>query len=152
MVGGDSFSRGFAVRPREGKQADLHETIKSIKNRFMDHNKGGQNLGCQDENSSEAILQLDTSKIPSEPEWSIISSDAACNSYRSCLARIVDHSNKPPALSWFQISHEDTPLQVEAKAALLALNIVAERGLKKIWLRCDALLLVEAILNSSSSM
>ncbi|PKI32894.1 hypothetical protein CRG98_046715 [Punica granatum] len=94
-----------------GKQADLHETIKSIKDHFAEHSKGGRDLGCQEEISLEAALQLDSSKTPSGPDWSIISSDAAWNSYRSCLADILHQPNKPPELSWFQISHEDTPLQ-----------------------------------------
>ncbi|PKI49597.1 hypothetical protein CRG98_029987 [Punica granatum] len=48
-------------------------------------------------------------------------------------------------------SNEGKPLQAEAQAALLDLSIAAERGLSKIWLQCDALMLVEAILHPHNS-
>ncbi|PKI65221.1 hypothetical protein CRG98_014370 [Punica granatum] len=132
-----------------GTQADLHDTIKSIKNRFMEHNRGNQN--AVHDNIPNQILQLEPSRIPTGPGWSILSTDAAWSRNRSCLSGVLHHPNNPPSLSWFKISCENTPIQSEARAALLALNMAFDRGSTKIWLRCDALLLVEAILHPHSS-
>ncbi|PKI61659.1 hypothetical protein CRG98_017883 [Punica granatum] len=44
-----------------------------------------------------------------------------------------------------KISNDDKPLQAEARVALLALSIAVERGMLKIWLLSDALILIDAI-------
>ncbi|PKI61321.1 hypothetical protein CRG98_018276 [Punica granatum] len=126
--------------PMQCKQADLHETIKTIKRPFMEHTKSGSSMDQSVGTLQTHPLELATSHIPTSPDWSIISTDAAWNSSRTCLSRIIQCPNNPPSLSWFQIYSEDKPLQAEAQAALLALLIGAERGLSKIWLRCDAFL------------
>ncbi|PKI36129.1 hypothetical protein CRG98_043481 [Punica granatum] len=134
-----------------GKQADLHETIKSIKNRYAEHIRGKQNAVHEKDNTPNLVLQLEPSRIPTGPDWNVLSTDAAWSSNRSRLSGVFHHPNNPPSLSWFKISCEDTPIQSEARAALLALNMAFDRGSTKIWLRCDALLLVEAILHPHSS-
>ncbi|OWM77318.1 hypothetical protein CDL15_Pgr028955 [Punica granatum] len=112
----------------------------------MEHTRNGSSMDRNDGTLQTHPLELATSHIPTSPDWSIISTNAAWNSSRTCLSRIIQCPNSPPSLSWFQISSEDKPLQAEAQAALLALSIAAERGLSKIWLRCDVLTLVDAIL------
>ncbi|PKI59585.1 hypothetical protein CRG98_019994 [Punica granatum] len=75
--------------PSRGKHVDLHETIKSIKNHFADHIRDGHGGHIGNGIPFEAPLQLQASKIPSGSEWNIISSDAAWNSSRSCLAGVL---------------------------------------------------------------
>ncbi|PKI36029.1 hypothetical protein CRG98_043604 [Punica granatum] len=137
--------------PSRGKPGDLGETIKRIKTYFVEHNKRGRNSEMQEGSPSITALQLESTQEPTGPDWTIISTDASWNSCRSCLSGVLQHPNSPPILSWFQISQEDKPLQAEAHAALLALTIAADRGSSKIWLRCDALLLVDAILYPHNS-
>ncbi|PKI60158.1 hypothetical protein CRG98_019449 [Punica granatum] len=72
-------------------------------------------------------LQLSEAQIPTGPNWSIISTDAAWTSSKACLSGIIQRPNSPPFLSWFQVSNEDKPLQAEARAALLALSIAKDR-------------------------
>ncbi|PKI58241.1 hypothetical protein CRG98_021323 [Punica granatum] len=131
-----------------GKQANLHEVIKNC---YMEHSKRGRDMEQREGSRSKATLQLEASKMPAGPDWYINCLDAAWNSSRSCLSRVLHQLNNSPSLSWFQISNEDTSLQVEARAVLLALIVAADRGFTKIWLRCDALLLVEAIFHPHTS-
>ncbi|PKI71328.1 hypothetical protein CRG98_008328 [Punica granatum] len=133
--------------PSRGKQADLHKTIKIIKGNFMERSKKSRATQDRETYHLETSLQLEISKMPTGPDWHIISSDAAWNCNGSCLSGVLHQPHYAPSLSWFQISYEGTPLQAEAKAVLLALTIAADRGFTKIWIRCDTLLLVEAILH-----
>ncbi|OWM80266.1 hypothetical protein CDL15_Pgr019546 [Punica granatum] len=94
-------------------------------------------------------MQLEPAQEPTGSDWSIINTDAAWSTSRSCLS--LHHPLSPPTISWFQSSQDDTPIQVEDGAALLALSIAAEREEPKIWLRCDALILVDAILHPFNS-
>ncbi|PKI66159.1 hypothetical protein CRG98_013457 [Punica granatum] len=134
-----------------GILGDLQQTIKKIKSCFKEHNERSRSSKKQQGCSSTPSLQLKPSQEPSGPNWSIINTDASWNINTSCLSGVLLHPNGLPTLSWFQISRDDKPLQAEARATLLALSIVVERGLNKIWLRSDALLLVEAILHPHSS-
>ncbi|XP_031405734.1 uncharacterized protein LOC116214473 [Punica granatum] len=127
-----------------GRPADLNVTIKKIKRSFVEHSQ----IGHLPESHP---LQLSASQIPTGPEWDILTIDAAWNCNRSCLAGTMQHPNDPPILSWFQVSNEEKPLQAEAKAALLALSIAGKNGSTKIWLRSDALQLVDAILHPCNS-
>ncbi|PKI67893.1 hypothetical protein CRG98_011489 [Punica granatum] len=133
------------------KPGDLHQTIKRIKYSYLKHMRRSQSDRILEGSPSALPLQLDPSQEPTGLDWSVINTYASWTNSSSCLSGILQYSCSPPTLSWFKISHEDNSLQAEAHATLLTVTIAAERGLTKIWLRCDALLLVDGILHPRTS-
>ncbi|PKI61548.1 hypothetical protein CRG98_018044 [Punica granatum] len=79
-------------------------------------------------------------------DWSYLLTDAAWTSERSTLAGIRNQPNMPISHLWFSKAETGSPLQAEAKAVLLAITLTHDHGWRKIWIRFDALLLVDTII------
>ncbi|PKI45168.1 hypothetical protein CRG98_034441 [Punica granatum] len=129
---------------QEGRTADLSDCLRSIRCAYKEFSS------CQapqphfdpvpDSGQCKNVAPYLTE------EWSIIHTDAAWSTNCANLAGTRNNPNMPISHSWVVMAETSSPLQAEAKAASLAISLALDHGWRKVWIRSDTLLLVDAII------
>ncbi|PKI54381.1 hypothetical protein CRG98_025168 [Punica granatum] len=126
------------------KKADLSDSILRIKRSFKQHSNKQTPREHFDPRLSSDRDREAAHELHQDQGWAHINTDAAWIPDIACLAGFMHLPYQPISCSWNEPAKAASPLQAEAKAALLPISLALDRGWRKIWIRTDALLLGDA--------
>ncbi|PKI74482.1 hypothetical protein CRG98_005102 [Punica granatum] len=133
-----------------GRTADLSDFLRRIKRAFTEYSTCQAPLPHFETTSGLSLHKEEAANLTDD--WNHLHTDAAWTEERSCLAGTRCLPNMPISHSWLSNFETCSPLQAEAKAVLLAITLALEHSWCKIWIRSDALFLVDAIIYPHHSL